>query len=411
MINSHLKKKLIKSVHILTHLPVYVFNEQFQLENLYVSDRVYVLPYDFKAYCGGLNQPLPFVFSGALEEVFISYSYPGTILIIGPFTTLHLTEDLIKERIHSYTARSAIWPNLFSYLKHLPFFSLGDVRDFLIHLNYLFTGKADCPYSEDLHLQVEQNKILFDEKKLEDCDWRVFQPEYYTYRYEEQLLALVREGNTQKLQKSLALLSNSIIPASTKKPLRSEKNYTIVVLEKLAALAIQSGHDIITIYQLRDYYIQLLEEKSQLIDVLYVRDFAIIHFTQLFHDNVNKNYSPVTQSIIQYIGLNLYTSLNLKEISKKFFISETALCSRFKKETGFSVIAYIHYRKINESKLLLKAGLPPTEVAANLHYYDYSHFSRTFKKFTGISPKEFQLKRESLPPPSFLDTYCPKKLE
>ena len=407
---NHLKK-LIKSVHTLTHLPIYVFNEQFQLKNLYISNRVCVLPYDFKAFCGGSNQALPFIFSGALEEVFISYSHPGIILIIGPFTTLQLTEDLIEERLHSYTSRSAVWPSLSSYLKHLPFFSLGDVRDFLIHLNYLFTGKADCPYSEELHFQVERNKILFDEKKLETYNWNVFQPEFYTYRYEEQLLALVREGDIRKLRESLASLNSSIIPASTKKPLRSEKNYTIIVLEKLAALAIQSGHDIVDIYQLRNYYMQLLEEKSQLIDVLYVRDCTIIHFTELLHHDVRRSYSPIIQSIIQHIELNLYTSIKVKDISEKFYISEPALFSRFKRETGFSVITYIHYRKVNESKLLLKSGLPPTEVAASLCYYDYSHFARTFKKFIGISPKEYQLNPNTLPARSVLDRYWPDKLE
>lgn len=385
-----LKLKLIKSIHVISRLPVYLYDDHFQLKLVYVADRVHALPYDFKELYG-LQKETSFLFSGILDEVFISYSYPGATLIIGPFTTSPLTNAIIEERVHQYTNNQELWPHLIQYLKLLPFFSLGDVRDFLIHLNFLFTGNAECPYSEDLHLQVAQNRILFAEEKLKNCDWRVFQSDYYAYSYEKQLLRLVQEGSTEKLRESLATLSNSVTPANSREPLRAEKNYTIIVLEKLSTLAIQSGHDIPEIYQLRDFYIQLMEEKEKLIDVLYVRDCAIIHFTELMHNFANQHYSPLIRSIIQHIGLNLYSVIKVSVLSKEFFISEATLCSRFKKETGVSIIEYVHQRKVAEAKLLLKSGLPPTEVAISLSYYDYSHFSKTFKKLTGLSPKAFQL--------------------
>ena len=287
---------------------------------------------------------------------------------------------------------------LSQYLELLPYFSLGDVRDFLIHLNFLFSGNSECPYSEDLHLQVCKNKFLLTQEKLKEHDWRAFQSDYYTYRYEEQILALVQSGNTEQLRESLAELSNSVIPDNAESPLRSEKNYTIIILEKLSSLAIQSGYDISDTYRLRNFYIRLIEEKETLIDVLYVRDSAIIHFTELMHHFVNKDFSPLVKSVMQHIGLNLYTALKVSDISKSFFVSEATLSSRFKKETGLSVIEYIHKRKISEAKLLLRAGLSPGEVATILCYYDYAHFAHTFKKITGVTPKAFQLHPQVLYP-------------
>ena len=395
--------KLIKSVHVISHLPIYVFNQDFHLEHLFVADRVQVLPYDFTQYCCS-DPSSTFLFSGILDEAFITYSYSDTILIIGPFTTSRLTNTIIQNRVHSYTEDSNLQLFLSQYLELLPYFSLGDVRDFLIHLNFLFSGNSECPYSEDLHLQVCKNKFLLTQEKLKEHDWRAFQPDYYTYRYEEQILALVQKGNTEQLRESLAELSNSVIPNNAESPLRSEKNYTIIILEKLSSLAIQSGYDISDVYRLRNFYIRLLEEKEKLIDVLYVRDCAIIHFTELMHHFVNKDFSPFIKSVMQHIGLNLYTVLKVSDISKSFFVSEVTLSSRFKKETGLSVIEYIHKRKISEAKLLLRAGLSPTEVATTLCYYDYAHFSRTFKKITGITPKAFQLHPQVLYP-NFLPTH------
>ena len=419
--------KLIKSLHVISHLPIYVFDDSFRLIHLYVADRAEVLPYDFKSYClsehlqpgtggassGSRQDPpaaspsrapqdgkpaasgrppfLPYLFSGVLGEVFISYRCQGLLLIIGPFTTVHLTAAQIQNRIGSYTADPGLVPALQQYLELMPYFSLGDVRDFLVHLNFLFCGSCDCPYTEDLHTMVQTNRIMMDRARLQNFDWRMFQSDYYAYRYEEQILNLVQKGDTKLLLSRLAELSNSVIPDNADDPVRSEKNYTIIILEKLANLAIQSGHDIGEVYRLRNFYVQSIEQKTNLIEVLYIRDSAIIHFTELMHTFTDKEFSPLIRSVIQYIGMHLYSTLKVRDLSKAFFVSDTTLCSKFRKETGVSVNDYIHQRKTAEAKLLLRAGVPPTEVAASLCYYDYSHFSHTFKRIAGLTPKAFQL--------------------
>lgn len=399
--------KLIKSLHVISHLPIYVFNEEFHLLHLYVADRVEVLPYDFKSYCRterSLQASLPYLFSGSLGEAFISYCDHGLILIIGPFTTAHLTAVQIQSRIGGYTDDPKLAPALRQYLELLPYFSLGDVRDFLVHLNFLFCGTCSCPYTDDLHAQVRKNRILIDHARLKNFDWRMFQSDYYAYRYEEQILELVQTGDAKLLQSRLAELSNSVIPNNADDPVRSEKNYTIVILEKLSNLAIQSGHDIGEVCRLRNFYIQSIEQKTNLIEVLYLRDSAIIHFTELMHTFTDKEFSPLTRSVIQHIGMHLYSVLKVGDLSKAFYVSEATLCAKFRKETGVSVIEYIHQRKIAEAKLLLRAGISPTEVSTSLCYYDYSHFSHTFKRITGMTPKAFQLSADEhetaeLPPP------------
>ena len=69
----------------------------------------------------------------------------------------------------------------------------------------------------------------------------------------EQILTLVQNGNTEQLREGLAELSNSVIPDNAETPLRSEKNYTIIILEKLSSLALQAGQDISDVYRLRNF--------------------------------------------------------------------------------------------------------------------------------------------------------------
>ncbi len=47
--------------------------------------------------------------------------------------------------------------------------------------------------------------------------------------------------------------------------LKTEKNYTIIILEKLASLVIQVGKDILSVIKLRNYYIRKVEEQTEVL--------------------------------------------------------------------------------------------------------------------------------------------------
>ena len=55
-----------------------------------------------------------------------------------------------------------------------------------------------------------------------------------------------------------------------------------------------------------------------------------------------------------------------------------------------SMNEYINGRKIEESKMMLRSGVPVGEIAKRLSFYDLSHFYRTFKKYTGMTPQMFR---------------------
>lgn len=62
----------------------------------------------------------------------------------------------------------------------------------------------------------------------------------------------------------------------------------------------------------------------------------------------------------------------------------------FRSVYGVSPKRYINELKLSRAKELLQSGLySVTEAALLSGYTDMSHFSRVFKKETGVSPKEF----------------------
>lgn len=185
-------------------------------------------------------------------------------------------------------------------------------------------------------------------------------------------------------------LSNGIVPSISGDVIRSEKNYSIVVFEKLSQTAMAAGMDITEAYRSRDRFIRKNELMTSLDEVLQVRDAAIVFFTKEVGKTNFKQLSPLTLSVVQYIGLNLYQRLTVKELASHFFISETKLQSIFKKEMGMTIYSYISERKIEEAKIMLNFNRSINEIALSLGFSDSSHLSKVFKKHVGISPKQYQ---------------------
>ncbi|CAH1193236.1 hypothetical protein PAECIP111891_00513 [Paenibacillus allorhizoplanae] len=63
------------------------------------------------------------------------------------------------------------------------------------------------------------------------------------------------------------------------------------------------------------------------------------------------------------------------------------------KNVSESFIQYVTNLRIEESKRLLKKGYKIIDLSEKIGYVNAEHFSRVFKKVTGVSPKVY---RESL---------------
>ena len=74
-------------------------------------------------------------------------------------------------------------------------------------------------------------------------------------------------------------------------------------------------------------------------------------------------------------------------------LSPQYISSLFKKEVGVSLSEYILKCKIDEAKYLLThTNYSILEISTLLCFHDQSYFTKTFKRFTGITPKKYASK-------------------
>lgn len=100
-------------------------------------------------------------------------------------------------------------------------------------------------------------------------------------------------------------------------------------------------------------------------------------------------YDKKISAILDFINNHLDEKITLDTLEHKFFVNKYYLCHLFKKNTGFTVIEYITYKRIMKAKELLLAGIPATEACHSVGFSDYSNFYKVFKKIIGVSPRNF----------------------
>lgn len=104
-----------------------------------------------------------------------------------------------------------------------------------------------------------------------------------------------------------------------------------------------------------------------------------------------QEYSYTVRSAIEYINLNLQSSLSLSAISKAIGKNSSFLSNQFKKETGNTITRYIQERRIKESiRLLSNNDLTIQEISHLVGIDDLSWFSKLFKNITNMSPSQYR---------------------
>ena len=111
-----------------------------------------------------------------------------------------------------------------------------------------------------------------------------------------------------------------------------------------------------------------------------------------FLDLPKGDKSKYVSEALEFVSANLAAQdLCVGMIAEHLGLSEGHLSHLFKKETSYTVNAYItRYRIRRAMELLRDCRIKVYEVAEQVGYKDITYFSTVFKKLVGINPSEFQ---------------------
>lgn len=103
----------------------------------------------------------------------------------------------------------------------------------------------------------------------------------------------------------------------------------------------------------------------------------------------NSKIAPIIKYINEHINENVSLSLGANLCN----MSQSQFSRTFKKETGKTFKEYILLKKIEQAKFYIKTTDKSfSEISDFLGFEDSSYFTKLFKKYEGITPKEYKIK-------------------
>ena len=103
------------------------------------------------------------------------------------------------------------------------------------------------------------------------------------------------------------------------------------------------------------------------------------------HQSVAKARKILSQGLDQ--------KLSLAEVAQNVGLSRYHFLRTFKHETGMSPHIYRTIKRVEAATSLLTRGIPPAQVALATGFNDQSHFSNTFRRYIGATPKQYLSQR------------------
>ncbi len=101
--------------------------------------------------------------------------------------------------------------------------------------------------------------------------------------------------------------------------------------------------------------------------------------------------APLVRSIISHINMQYDSPITNESIADAFHFNSTYLNRIFKSHTGSSLHAFLLSRRITAAMEMLRSqSLPVGEVAEKCGFGSLHHFTKTFKKRTGMTPSQYR---------------------
>ncbi|MHC1681847.1 MAG: helix-turn-helix domain-containing protein [Clostridiaceae bacterium] len=212
---------------------------------------------------------------------------------------------------------------------------------------------------------------------------------------EKMLFDHIKEGCFEEFSKYnfVASLESYGVVLSKNSYIRSLKNNLICMITLACRSAIEGGLNSEVAFTLSDRYIIQLDDLNGINEINKLAKEVLFTFAKKVSQAKNEGLSKTIIMCKSFIFSHIYEKFSHEDIAKAVGVSSSYLSILFKKEVGISVTEYIQKTKISEAKTLINySNTPLPEICSSLNFVDQSYFTKVFKKFTGLTPKQYREK-------------------
>ena len=324
-------------------------------------------------------------------------------IVIGPSTQTRQSDQRLREMAFSLDVPPDEVPTFLSSMKQFVTMPFNSLLQVLCTVNYVLNGEklelSDILIGENAQQRVRQTMnretamSLLEDRPLHGSQAA---PVHNSLAFEERLANIIRRGDTAALLELLGhapALRPGVMAATH---LRQTKNVFIVSTAIASRAAIRGGLDVDDAFALSDAYIQkceLLMTPESIMSLQYEMVFDYAKKVESLLEGADG--SKLVKDVRNFIRHHLSEPIKTSDIAKALYISRSRLSSKFKEESGVTLIDFIHREKIEEAKrLLLYTDKTALSIAEYLGFSSQSHFTSLFRRYAGVPPLEYRKKAE-----------------
>lgn len=237
---------------------------------------------------------------------------------------------------------------------------------------------------EKAYIQRAIGEKLIENKRLDSDDHQII------YLKQQNLMNSIKSLNIEGIRDDLNdVLSEIFLEGVANINLLKFRMLELFVL--MTRTMIESGGDFERFYTLTTQYARQSEKLEDIYSFsLWLKEVLnefVLTVTQ------SRNRRGPLQRALDYIGQNLDKRLTLAEVAAYVQMSESRFSQVFRQEIGVSFPEYVNSKKIEKAKEWIATDEQSlTQMASNLAFYDQSYFTKTFRRYVGITPKQYQKK-------------------
>lgn len=329
----------------------------------------------------------PVIMNGRMEYAIIA----GPVMVLDDADALEdpkITSEPLREQVRQALAR----------LPHLEIDRVHNLSEVLRMCAGWASGYAE-------HRMVENHQILQMQSRLSEYIQEikdgsatdVDQLRCYPIEKEEKLQEAIRWGDRQSAQVVMNELLGMIFFV-TGNTMDRVKFRVLELVSLLSRAAVQGGAPEEEILEI-SYRCQREIGYYSSLDGMALWLSKILHqFTDLVFASRDTEYGTMIAQAIRYIRKHYQEHLTLEETASAVSLSPTYFSRIFNAKMHISFSSYVNRLRVEQAqRLLLNTRLSLVEISGLVGFEDQSYFSKVFKSFTNVSPRNYRKRAGRFP--------------
>lgn len=308
---------------------------------------------------------------------------------MGPLITEHMTTEEIRYMGFKMKLSSDNCFILESFYGIVPYYDrIQLARMSSMFLDYL----AVEPHLPQI-IREDHSILLPEETRTIENKFESFDFVEKNYAIEAEFLHAIEIGDIDYINKVINSMSQAmtIPPRFPSDPLRERKNLCITLNSISLRAALKGGLNQSIAHSLSHNFAILIEQQTSTEAITELNNKIIRTYTESVRKYALKDHSEAIIDAVNYIRTHLTNKVSLSEIAEHLHLSGEHLSRKFKDEMGLTLTDYIHKVKIDESLSLLQSErYSISDIAYTFGYSSPAHYTSTFKKIMGMSPREWK---------------------